>query len=225
VSASFRALARRAAARYSPRDRYARHFAQGKLTRDPVFEHLLDNELIADDARILDLGCGQGVLGALLAARGRHGRWRYRGIDLSARGIERARYAVGPAGDLAVGDMRDTSFGEADVVVILDVLHYVQPGEQADVIRRVRDALSGGGTLILRVADAAAGLRFRITTALDLAATRIRGQRVKHLHHVPLAERVRELESHGFRVEAVPMSKGAPFANVLLVARYDRNRP
>ena len=36
MSASFRALARRAAARYPPRDRYARHFAYGKLTREEM---------------------------------------------------------------------------------------------------------------------------------------------------------------------------------------------
>jgi len=103
VSASFRALARRAAARYPPRDRYARHFAYGKLTRDPVFEHLLECGWIPPDSRILDVGCGQGLVAALLAAEGRHGRWRYRGIDASARDIERARYAAGPAGDLVMG--------------------------------------------------------------------------------------------------------------------------
>jgi hypothetical protein len=53
----------------------------------------------------------------------------------------------------------------------------------------------------------------------------MRGHRVKRLHHVPLGARLRELESHGFRVEAIPMSKGTPFANVLLVARYDPKAP
>ena len=222
MSASFRALARRAAARYPPRDRYARHFAYGKLTRDPVFEHLLESGWIPHDSRILDVGCGQGLIAALLAAEGRHGRWRYRGIDASARDIERARYAAGPAGELVMGDLRSTAFGEADVIVMLDVLHYVEPEAQSAALRQAREALAGGGTLLLRMADAGRGLSFRITTALDLAASRMRGQRVKRLHHVPLDERRRELESHGFRVEVAPMSKGTPFANVLLVARYDR---
>jgi len=222
VSASFRALARRAAARYPPRDRYARHFAYGKLTRDPVFEHVLEDGLIPPDSRIVDAGCGQGLLAALLAAEGRHGRWRYRGIDLSASAVERARHAAGAAGDLVVGDVRSVDFGDADIVVMLDVLHYMEREAQSEALRRARDSLAGGGTLLVRVADARGGLRFRITTALDLAATRMQGHRVKRLHHVPLDERVRELESHGFRIEAAPMSKGTPFANVLLVARYDR---
>jgi hypothetical protein len=121
-----------------------------------------------------------------------------------------------------MGDLRSTAFGEADVVVMLDVLHYIEPDAQSEALRRAREALAGGGTLLIRMADAARGLRFRITTALDLAATRMRGHRVKRLHHVPLDKRRRELESHGFRVEVAPMSEGTPFANVLLVARYDR---
>ncbi|HEX3058887.1 MAG TPA: class I SAM-dependent methyltransferase [Usitatibacter sp.] len=225
MSASFRALARRAAARYPPRDRYARLFAYGKLTRDPVFEHILERGLVPRDSRLLDIGCGQGLLAALLAADGRHGRWRYRGIDLGARDVERARHAAGPAGDLVVGDIRSVPFGAADVAILLDVLHYVEPEAQSGVLRRVRESLEGGGTLVMRVADAGGGLRFRITTAIDLASARMRGHRVKGLHHVPLDQRLRELESHGFRVEAIPMSKGTPFANVLLVARYDPKDP
>ena len=93
---AFRSLAREAAARYPARDRYARHFAFGKLTRDPVFEHIVAKALLPSGARILDLGCGQGLLAALLSAGAGQGDWHYRGIDLSARDIERARAATGP---------------------------------------------------------------------------------------------------------------------------------
>jgi SAM-dependent methyltransferase len=217
--AAFRALARRAAARYPAGDRYARHFAYGKLTRDPAFAWLLASEHIPAGARLLDIGCGQGLLGALLAADER--AVRYRGIDLGARDIERARAAAPPGSELMAGDMRTAEFGRADVVVLLDVLHYVRPDQQALVLRKARDALAGGGALLMRVADASAGIRFRITTAIDLAATNLRGRRVARLHHVQLPERRRALEQMGFRVEAVPMSEGTPFANVLLCARYD----
>lgn len=50
--------------------RFAYHFARGKLGGDPVFLALLERGLLSDRARILDLGCGQGLLAAwLLAAR------------------------------------------------------------------------------------------------------------------------------------------------------------
>ena len=50
----FRALAKEAAARYPARDRYARHFAYGKLTGDPVFAHLLRGGLVPGGAHLLD---------------------------------------------------------------------------------------------------------------------------------------------------------------------------
>jgi SAM-dependent methyltransferase len=222
---AFRSLARQAAARYPARDRFARHFAYGKLTRDPVFAHLLAKGLLPDGARILDLGCGQGLLAALLTAEAGHGEWRYRGIDFSARDIDRARAATGSNCELVAGDIRSADFGAADVAVLLDVLHYLDPGSQLDVIRRVRAALAPAGVLLVRVADASAGLRFRVTEALDLAVTRLRGHRIARLHSLPLAERRAQLEREGFRVDAAPMSEGTPFANVLMVARYDSRSP
>jgi SAM-dependent methyltransferase len=229
----FRALAGEAAARYPARDRYARHFARGKLRGDPVFVHLLRGGLLPGDARVLDLGCGQGLLFALLlAARESHvaGRWpadwpappvarALRGIDLMPRDIERARVASGAAAELVCGDIRSAEFGKAGVVVILDVLHYIDHEAQRDVLRRVRDTLGPGGTLLLRVADASSSLRFRITIAVDLAAMFLRGHRISRLHNRSVAQWKEVLASLGFHVEPVPMSAGTPFANVLLVAR------
>ena len=219
MSAAFRALARQAAARYPARDRYARHFAFGKLTGDPIFRHVLESGLIPAHARLLDLGCGQALTAALLTVEGQHGDWRYHGIDLSSRDIERARAALPSNCEVAAGDIRDAAFGVADTVLVFDVLHYIGPDAQVDVLRRIREALLPGGTLLMRVADASGGWRFRYTQAVDLAVTRLRGHRVSRLHSIPLPERIRQLESLGFRVEPRPMSQGTPFANVLLVAR------
>ena len=228
-----RALAKAAAALYPARDRFARHFAVGKLTGDPAFEHLLRTGLVPPDARLLDLGCGQALLAALLrVARERHaaGDWptdwpppprlaAFHGIELKARDVARANGVV--PGATRQGDIRDTPFPAADAVVILDVLHYIDPAAQAAVLRRVRDALAGGGVLLLRVGDAAPTWRFRYTVAVDRLVMALRGHGLVRLHCRPLAQWIAALEALGFRVEARPMSRGTAFANVLLVARYD----
>ena len=219
MSADFRALARKAAELYPAGDRYARHFGYGKLTGDPIFRHVLENGLIAPGARVLDLGCGQALTAALLTVEGRHGDWRYRGIDLSSKDIERARSALGANCEVVAGDICEVAFGTADVVLVFDVLHYIDFDAQARVLRRIREALAPGGTLLLRVADASGGWRFHYTQAIDLAVTRLRGHRVPRLCSLPLPERLEQLESLGFRAEPRPMSHGTPFANVLLVAR------
>ena len=58
------------------------------------------------------------------------------------------------------GDIRDSEYGTADAVVLLDVLHYMEYRAQEQVLARVRAALAVGGVLLLRVGDAAGGIRF-----------------------------------------------------------------
>lgn len=215
---AFAALAREASRRYDPRDRYARHFAHGKLRGDPVFRFVLERGLIPPGALVLDLGCGQGLLGALLAtASPGHA---IHGIELRARDVERARIAV-PEGRFDQGDIRTAPFGRAEAIALFDVLHYIDANAQRDVLTRAREALAGGGVLLLRVADADGSLKLAYTLAIDRLAMALRGQWHARFHCRPLGEWRRELAALGFTVEEHPMSEGTGFANTLLVARYD----
>ena len=135
-----------AAAPYRAAGRFGWHFARGKLSGDPVFAGLLEHGLIPDNARILDIGCGQGLLASwLLSAQALHdngdwpAHWRsaphprsIHGIELMPRDVERAQRALGDAATFAAGDMCKTDFGKADVVVILDVLHYVSMAARSE---------------------------------------------------------------------------------------------
>jgi len=226
----FRALARRAASRYRT-DRFARRFAYFKLTGDPVFRHLLQSGLLAGRERILDLGCGQGMLEALLAAAREDAsvwprEWppppaprAIRGIELDPGAVRRANAAAGAHAQIVQGDIRTASFGEADAIVVLDVLHYVDRAAQEAVLERARHAIARDGILLLRVADGTPTLRFRATVALDRLSLWLRGRFPGAYHCRPLAEWIARLGDLGFVVEPRAMSAGTPFANVLLVAR------
>ena len=222
-----------ASAPYRSAGRFAWHFARGKLGMDPVFRHLLSRGLIAPQAQVLDIGCGQGLLASLLraaeavAARSHWpGDWapaphgvRVTGIELMSRDVERARRALGDkVAEFVCGDMRHTPFPASDIVVILDVLHYIDIAEQNRVLERVRAALLPGGRLLLRVGDASSRRGFRTSQWVDAIVTFVRGHRVVPVFGRTLAAWTVKLEALGFRVEAVPMSQGTPFANVLLVA-------
>ena len=245
-----RALAREAAEWYRPSGLFAHRFARGKLNGDPAYIGLVERRLIADNARILDLGCGQALLVAwLLAARARYdagdwpGGWpapprlgTFTGIELMQSDIDRARRALGDRAQRAFGDRAQRAFGDrvtliagdirtvpfaaADTAIILDVLHYMDVDDQMAVLERVRDALRASrGTLLVRVGDAAAGLPFHLSLGVDRTVTFIRGHRLPKMHCRPLADWTTTLQSLGFAVEAIPMSAGTPFANVLLAAR------
>ncbi|QJD30834.1 class I SAM-dependent methyltransferase [Methylococcus geothermalis] len=230
-----RLLVETAAAPYRRAGYFAWHFARGKLRADPVFMALFERHLLPERARLLDLGCGQGLLASLLLAAHSlraSGLWpqcwtppprldALRGIELMAADVARARTALAERAEIVEGDIRRTDFGIADAIVVLDVLHYMTYADQETVLRRIRNALTPRGVLLLRVGDAEGGLPFLISLWVDRLVTFLRGHRLPSLYCRPLRVWRRLLEELGFSVEAIPMSEGTPFANVLLAARHE----
>lgn len=230
--ASFRALVDAASEPYRKAGRFAYHFARGKLGGDPVYRAICELGLLHSHHRILDLGCGQALLSAWLRAAARcyeGGTWprmwppvaqgqSVRGMELMGLNVARAHRALGDECAVVRADIRNAAFGTADAVVILDVLHYIAPLSQRDVLLRVHAALPRGGLLLLRVGNAAAGLRFRITEWTDKIVMLARGHGFGPLHCRSTAQWLELLAECGFASEARAMSRGTPFANVLLIA-------
>lgn len=238
TDAAWRALHEAACAPYRRAGRFAWHFARGKLGRDPVFRGLLERGAIRPGAQVVDIGCGQGLLASLLASiDAQAARWpaawaaaplrcRYTGIELMPRDVQRAEAAVGQlpnAPRFICGDMREVPLPACDVVVILDVLHYVDHDAQAALLGRVFAALRPGGRLLLRIGDAASRRGFVVSQWVDRIVTMARGHRVPPTWGRTLPQWVTLLQQQGFTVQPLPMSQGTPFANVLLVA--DRGAP
>jgi SAM-dependent methyltransferase len=231
-------LVRAAAAFYRASGRFAWHFARVKLAHDPMFAAMLARGLLAGRARILDLGCGQGLMAAwLLAAQGCYTRgahqwpaaWpappllqSYCGIEINAREVARARrafaLAAGASMQIVHGDVRDVDYAPADAVIILDVLHYLDYTAQERVLQRVRSALAPHGLLLLRIGDAAGGTGFALSKIVDQAVLVARRGRLLRLCCRTLPQWQALLEECGFRSSALPMSGDTRFVNVLLHA-------
>ena len=228
-----------ATAGYRRASRFAWHFARGKLSGDPSFQGILARGLLAGRARLLDLGCGQGLLAVwLLAARRCHaserpGAWppawpappeltAYTGIELNPAEVRRARAALeGYAGvhlTLVQGNICEVPYPQVDAVVILDVLHYLDGAAQEQVLRRARAALAPGGLLLLRIGDAAGGFGFALSELTDRIVALCRTGRWLTLHCRTLTDWRALLERVGFTTTAIPMSEGTPFPNTLLQA-------
>ena len=99
---------------------------------DAVFRRELGPK---DEARILDVGCGGGILTEAMAARG----WQMTGVDLSPKSIEVARRHAEESGvevEYQVGSAYELPFDDAsiDAVVISDVLEHLH-----DLPRSVRE--------------------------------------------------------------------------------------
>jgi SAM-dependent methyltransferase len=213
--------------------RFTYEFAGHKIASDPVYSAILTRGLLQGRQRILDLGCGLGLLAATLRAAqhcSRRGEWpaswpqapcaaSIRGIELKTAAVERAQQALGSLADIVQGDIRVADFGTADAVVILDVLHYIEADAHRALLERVHQTLHPAGLLLLRVGDAAAGLRFRISQCVDYTVMLARGCGFRRLYCRSVAQWCALLRQCGFETRVMSMSEGTPFANVMLCGR------
>jgi uncharacterized protein (DUF2062 family)/2-polyprenyl-3-methyl-5-hydroxy-6-metoxy-1,4-benzoquinol methylase len=228
----YRQLTRRAADRYIDAGITAWEFARGKLSGDPVYRHALEGPLAGATGTLVDLGCGQGLMLALVAeaqATARAGHWldvrppapafdRLMGIETRPRVAGMAVRALHDEADVRTGDIRVDGVPRADVVLLFDVLHMVPVEDQAALLRAVHDALPAGGRLYVREADASAGWRFTMVRLGNrLKALVTRNWRQTFAFRTP-ADWLTMLEATGFAAEVVPMGAGTPFGNVLLLA-------
>lgn len=227
------ALLDAAAQPYAAAGRYAFHFARGKLRHDPVYFFLLRRGLLPDRGRLLDVGCGRGLLLALLrAARAGHRAgtwppgWPAPPLELDLAGIDRrvdhvriARAALGGDARLEARDLRDFDFPPSAAIVLLDVLLYLSEDEQQRALGKAAAALESGGVLLLREADAGAGVTYGLSQLSERLLEALRGRPFARLRYRRAAEWVGLLESLGLTVTMEPMSEGTPFANVLFVCK------
>ena len=227
---------RNTASLYRPAGRAAEYIARGKLASDPVYRALLSSQLIRDGSRVLDLGCGRALVAAWLQTvrddydTGRCKTWveppprfnGYQGIELMPADAQLARIALGPDAGIVTGNMLSAVWDQADVVVMLDVLYFLEPESQENLLARVRQHLPPHGKLLIRVANASAGPRYWWTLLIDHVVAGWRGHTFSRFYCRPLDGWISLLERLGFSCETQPMSQGTPFDNILIVA-HPRN--
>jgi SAM-dependent methyltransferase len=118
---------------------------------DLAGEARLVDAMVPRGSRVLDAGCGPGRVGGELARRGH----TVVGVDVDPLLVEAAR-ADHPAGDWHVGDLAELDLPAAGVAEPFDVavmagnvLTFVAPGTEAEVLRRIRAHLAPGGRLVV----------------------------------------------------------------------------
>jgi uncharacterized protein (DUF2062 family)/2-polyprenyl-3-methyl-5-hydroxy-6-metoxy-1,4-benzoquinol methylase len=215
----FDAIARRASDRYVAGSITAWEFARGKLRGDPVYREALFGDWLPSGGSLLDIGCGQGLMLALLAeahrAKGVPHFDRLVGIEVRPHRARLARTALGIDAEIIESDANKVEPRGFHAVLLFDVLHMMSETDQDALLCTAIEALEPGGVILVREADASAGWSFwtvRIGNRLTALASgawrqRLSFRTVRQWHEC--------FSRHGLDAESVPASTGTPFANHL----------
>jgi len=221
-----------AADRYLAASITAWEFGRNKLKADAAYRWILLTTELPRSGRLIDVGCGQGLLLAACATArdwARDGRWPRDwpapasydlvGVELRPHVAALAREALGADAEILTADQRQIPFECADVIVMMDVLHLLPIGAQEQLLHAAARALRPGGVLVLREADRAAGWRFRAVQLGNRVTAIVRGKWRQRFAFRSETEWLDLMGSCGLMAERVPIGPGPVFGNVLLVAR------
>lgn len=135
-------------------EHFARVARQTQVWLGPAIAHL------PADARVLDYGCGFGLLTSFLLQRFPHAK----GVDASLQQVEVARSRKLPVDHVSVADFPGWASQHQnafDVIFLMDVLEHVPPAEQIAFLRTLVATLRPGGQIFIKVPNASSLLASR----------------------------------------------------------------
>lgn len=198
---------------------FQRRYVSGKLATDPAYAAAA--ELVAHRPMpLLDVGCGIGLLGQYLHARGVLAG--YLGVDHDARKIEAGQRALRHAGLDRVLTLRQADGLEPQPVrghvALLDVLHYLPANQQQALLRHAASHLAPGGRLIVRSVLRERSWRYVYTRISEFFLHASGWMRVGAQHYPSAAELRTALEGNGLSVQVRSLHGRTPFDSYLIVA-------
>lgn len=142
----------------------------------------------APDARILDLGCGQG---AFLSAFHELGFRRMTGVDLGEENVAAARAQGFAVHCVEAGAFLAATTEHFDLVFARDILEHIPRPQQGPLLQQIRARLAAGGRLIAHVPNMASPIGQVIQHTDITHATAFTPESLRQL-----------LRMHGFTVAA-----------------------
>ncbi len=169
---------------------------------------------LVGDERVLDIGCGTGVLLRALAER--YPGAELHGLDLTPQMLERAAKRLEGRASLRCGSATELPYDDDlfDVVVSTNVLHSIPPPHEP-ILRDWLRALRPGGTFVLTD-----WRRDHFGTRARVAALATLGRR--HYHPHTAEDLIDLLTATGARIDSVDLYRAGSWGLQTIVARRAR---
>jgi 1-acyl-sn-glycerol-3-phosphate acyltransferase len=129
--------------------------------------------LVPAQARVLDLGCGYGFMSYML-----HFLSNERiitGVDYDQQKIDTATNCYSKTEKISFfcDDVMQFPVEGYDVIIISDVLHYLTPGQQAELLEKCFAGINKGGRIIIRDGNAEMVKQHRWTKLTEFFSTKL----------------------------------------------------
>lgn len=211
---------------------YTRKVLENYLLKGPVLEWYVRvkwimerrnfdfyNALIGDRKRIVDVGCGYGYLSVFLnyfdPSR------EIIGMDYDEDKVAVADNCVKRSNGLTfrAADIREWEMPEADVYFFNDVIHYLRPEEQLDLLRKVNTKLGANGIIVIRDGIIELQDRLKNTQLTETLSTKWFNfnKTTNELSFLSAKEIERFAEENGFGFELIEHSSKT--SNVLMILK------
>ncbi|MCG3166811.1 MAG: tRNA (cmo5U34)-methyltransferase [Bacteroidia bacterium] len=217
--------------REEPPAYYRKKIIENYIYKGPVLEWYLRvkirleddykmfNELVPEKAVVTDIGCGYGFLSYMLFYTSEDRR--ITGIDYDEEKIEVANncFAKTDRINFVSGDASAMNFEQSDVFILADMLHYLTPEKQNQLLENCVAALNGNGMIIIRDGDRDLQERHKGTKLTELFSTKIIGfnKTENQLHFISRSEVEAFAAKHNLKAEVIDNTKLT--SNIVMVLR------
>jgi uncharacterized protein len=184
-------------------------------------DYQLFHDLIPRQGLVLDIGCGYGFMSYMLqlAAPGRD----IVGYDYDEEKIAVASHCFSRNENIHFlkADINQVHPGQADAIILSDVLHYLQPDQQESLIQKCMDAIRPAGVLLIREGDRDLKKRHKSTRMTEFFSTRFFAfnKTAGYALHYLSGKTIRDL-ALGHNMDCKTLDPSANTSNLLFVITH-----
>jgi trans-aconitate methyltransferase len=201
---------------YSKSDKFTSVFVKLRLWDAPFTEI---SKLIPSKCKVLDLGCGDGILINFLAQL--YPKAQFTGIEINKTRLKEADKKL-PNTSFKRGNVLTYAFPKSDIILMTHLLHHLPSLEsQVKLIKKAQRNLNKNGKLIITEIDTKPTAKYVITYLVDAFIVPIFFEKKMYdfnFHYRTKTQWKNLLAEEGLKVKSFPAHKDKPFSHIIFNA-------